>query len=114
MEEFRMSLFSFQGRVGRMQFWLTSLLLSFVVVVLELVAKGTKAAPVALLLLALMLPLLWVSLAVGVKRWHDRDKSGWWILINLVPFIGSIWALVETGFLKGTTGENRFGTDPVG
>jgi uncharacterized membrane protein YhaH (DUF805 family) len=52
-------------------------------------------------------------LCVYGKRWHDRDKSAWWILIGLIPFIGWIWVLVEVGFLKGTDGPNRFGEDPV-
>ena len=55
----------------------------------------------------------WAHLAVNVKRWHDRDKSGWWVLIELIPLIGSIWALVELGCLKGTYGKNRFGPDPL-
>lgn len=108
-----MGLFSFEGRASRMQFWLTTLILYGVLIVLQAVGKRTGATPVALFLLLLMLPIVWASLAVSVKRWHDRDKSGWWTLINLVPVIGSFWALVETGFLKGTTGQNRFGTDPV-
>jgi uncharacterized membrane protein YhaH (DUF805 family) len=105
--------FSFRGRVGRLQFWFTSLILFGILIVLKVVGKSTGAGPGALILLVLMLPIIWVSLAVGVKRWHDRDKSGWWTLINLVPIVGSIWALVENGFLKGTSGENRFGADPL-
>ena len=58
------------------------------------------------------LVLIIPNLAVAAKRWHDRDKSGWWMLIALVPIIGWIWALVETGFLAGTSGPNRFGADP--
>lgn len=57
--------------------------------------------------------ILWAGLAVSVKRWHDRDKSGWWILIGLIPVIGTIWVLVENGFLPGTAGPNRFGPDPL-
>lgn len=56
---------------------------------------------------------LWATYAVTAKRWHDRDKSGWWSLIGLIPF-GSIWMLVECGFLKGTDGPNRFGGHPQG
>jgi uncharacterized membrane protein YhaH (DUF805 family) len=108
-----MGLFSFQGRVGRMRFWFTSLVLFGILIVLNVVGKSTGARAGALILLLLTLPILWVSLAVGVKRWHDRDKSGWWVFINLVPIVGSIWALVENGFLKGTAGENRFGADPL-
>ena len=50
---------------------------------------------------------------VYIKRWHDRDKSGWWMLITLVPIIGSIWLLIELGFLAGTPGVNRFGPPPT-
>ncbi|MDK1018188.1 MAG: DUF805 domain-containing protein [Actinomycetota bacterium] len=56
---------------------------------------------------------LWAGLAIAIKRWHDRDKSGWWILIGLVPIIGGFWALIETRFLTGTQGENRYGPDPL-
>ena len=55
----------------------------------------------------------WISLAVQVKRWHDRDKSAWWLLMNFVPFIGAIWVLVECGFLRGTEGQNNYGPDPL-
>lgn len=56
---------------------------------------------------------LYPALAVTTKRWHDRDKSGWWSLILLVPVIGAIWMTVECGFLHGTDGLNRFGPDPL-
>jgi uncharacterized membrane protein YhaH (DUF805 family) len=43
----------------------------------------------------------WVALILGVivyiKRFHDRDKSGWWVLIGLIPVIGSIWLLISQG-----------------
>ena len=48
------------------------------------------------------------------RRWHDRDKSGWWTLIGLIPVVGAIWILVECGCLKGSDGPNRFGADPLG
>ena len=63
-------------------------------------------------LLALV-PLFWGGLAGQVKRWHDRDKSGWWTLIALVPIIGGIWLLVELGILEGTRGANQYGSDPL-
>jgi uncharacterized membrane protein YhaH (DUF805 family) len=49
------------------------------------------------------------AIIVQLKRFHDRDKSGWWLLIGLIPIIGAIWLLIELGFLKGTPGPNRFG-----
>jgi uncharacterized membrane protein YhaH (DUF805 family) len=59
----------------------------------------------------LNLVLLWSALAVSVKRWHDRNKSGWWALVQFVPVIGWLWTLVENGLLRGTVGPNRFGAD---
>ena len=55
---------------------------------------------------------VWIQLAVTAKRWHDRDKSAWWILIYLIPIIGGgTWTIVELGLLKGAKGDNRFGPD---
>ena len=53
---------------------------------------------------------LWPWLAISAKRWHDRDKSGLWSLITLVPIIGGLWMLVEYGFLSGKRGRNPFGS----
>jgi uncharacterized membrane protein YhaH (DUF805 family) len=57
---------------------------------------------------AVMLP----SIAVGVRRLHDRDMSGWWYLLVLIPLIGG---LIQLFFFvqKGTEGPNRFGSDPT-
>jgi len=62
---------------------------------------------------AASLVLLWPVLAVQAKRWHDRDKSAWWVLINLIPVIGFLWSIIENGFLQGTPGPNRFGVQPL-
>lgn len=107
-------LFSFHGRLPRRGFWLygvaaligMSVLLTVLLRVGGLGARGTDVV--------VNLLLLWPGLAVSVKRWHDRNKSGWWVLVNLVPLVGWIWALVENGFLRGTPGPNRFGEDLVG
>jgi len=53
------------------------------------------------------------NLAVAVRRLHDSDRSGWWILIAFVPLIGAIWLLV-LDLIDGTPGPNRFGPDPKG
>ena len=52
------------------------------------------------------------SLAVAVRRLHDTDRSGWWLLIAFVPLIGAIVLLVFF-CTRGTSGPNRFGTDPL-
>ena len=53
-----------------------------------------------------------MTLAVLIKRWHDRNKSGFWLLINLLPVIGQVWMVIELGVLPGTPGTNRFGPSP--
>ena len=60
-----------------------------------------------LTMLAMFLP----SLAVGIRRLHDTDRSGWWLLIGLIPLIGGIVLLVFY-CSDGTKGPNRFGPDP--
>jgi uncharacterized membrane protein YhaH (DUF805 family) len=52
---------------------------------------------------------LWVSIAVSVRRLHDRNKDGSWYLVSLVPVIGSAWLLIECGVHPGTPGANDFG-----
>ena len=49
---------------------------------------------------------------VQIKRYHDRDKSGWWILTEFIPLY-NIWATIELLFLRGTRGANRYGADPL-
>ena len=107
-------LFSFEGRVPRRIDWGVSLCIAVVFYTvlfgIEIVFGQDTAA---LLILLLMIPLLWISFAVQAKRWHDRDKSGWWILIGFVPLIGPLWAFIEAGCLRGSFGSNRYGPDPT-
>jgi len=104
-------LFSFKGRVPRSTYWYTILgtfLFFFFLGLLSALFQASEEM-FTMVILVLYIPVIWVSLAVQVKRWHDRDKSGWWVLITLIPIIGSIWALVENGFLAGDEGMNSYG-----
>src|SRR5688572_1235434 len=105
--------FSFQGRIGRQTFWLATLPILLITLspILALDRLGSEKTEFYINLLSLM--FIWPSLAIQAKRWHDRDKSAWWILINLVPLVGWIWVLVENGFLRGTIGTNEYGVDPL-
>jgi uncharacterized membrane protein YhaH (DUF805 family) len=58
-------------------------------------------------------PLYWITIAIQVKRWHDRGKSGWWFLVGLIPYVGPIWVFIEVGCLRGTYGPNDYGEDPT-
>ena len=122
----RQFFFSFSGRINRAKFWLywalyvvTGLIFDRVLVLVEGPSGEPEVSGLAALLLvvlavAYVVVVTWSYLAVHVKRWHDRDKSGWWVLIGFIPIIGFIWTMIECGFLKGTEGENRFGPDPLG
>ena len=105
----------FDGRIGRQTFWIGQLVLLLVSTVLHvLVAAIFGSEETGTVISALVsIVLLYPYLAVDVKRLHDRDKSGWWMLLALVPVIGWIWFFVELGCLRGTVGANRFGPDPL-
>ena len=113
-------LFSFRGRVKRQPYWIVSLALvglnAFIgFIVFDTTGKSSQAIVISTVTGLLWFTVsLWISLAVQAKRWHDRDKSGWWVLIGLVPIVGGIWALIENGFLRGTAGSNQYGADPSG
>jgi uncharacterized membrane protein YhaH (DUF805 family) len=103
-------LLSYDGRINRARYWAYVLvyIAGYVVAAIIDSILGTM-----LLTLIFSLAAIYPSICVSIRRWHDRDKSGWWVLIAFVPIIGAIWSLVECGFLKGTDGDNRFGPDPL-
>jgi uncharacterized membrane protein YhaH (DUF805 family) len=152
-------LFSFHGRISRQEYWvkgvlLGGLLMGLLVVVALMIDLGlgninpndasdhSVRGPIVTGFVMLFF-LFWPNLAIQMKRWHDRDKSGWFVLINVIPLVASlvisglqdepgtvvpipitagvgilslvcgIWVLVELGFLRGTIGPNRFGADSV-
>ena len=69
-----------------------------------------------LVMLVLMLVtfavMAWTTLAMQVKRRHDRDKSWPWLFVGFIPFVGPLWVLIETCWMDGTAGYNRF-DDPA-
>ena len=105
--------FGLQGRISRRQYWLYGVLALLGAALLGHVLLGIARVRPRTADIVVNLLLVWPALAVSVKRWHDRDKSGWWVLLNLVPVIGWLWALVDNGFLRGTDGPNRYGPDPL-
>jgi uncharacterized membrane protein YhaH (DUF805 family) len=101
----------FQGRIGRQTFWLKFLAFVAINAACGLV-RGD--ALTRLLLNLFQVPFfIWLGIAPQVRRWHDRDKSGWMVLINVFPILGWLWTISELGFLRGTVGPNRFGEDPL-
>ena len=119
-------LFGFQGRVNRAKWWLVALSVFVVeMIVFAAIAGGAAMSgdpqeiasaigPIAGGVIFVMVVLAtWIHIAVAVKRYHDRNKSGWWVLIVFLPVIGGLWYLIECGFLRGTPGPNTYGPDPL-
>ena len=113
-------LFSFEGRIGRQTYILSSLAVTFIIGVLAgliapVVSGGENGG--GALLFILLLPLLilsvWIGLALAVKRFHDQEKSGWWVLLCIIPYVGGIIVWAMTWFIKGTDGPNVYGEDPL-
>lgn len=102
------------GRVTRRTWWLWAVAMPLGLTLYLTVVLRVAGLPALATEVAVNLMLLWPVVAVSVKRWHDRGKSGWWVLAALIPVIGWLWVLVENGLLPGDTGPNRFGESPAG
>jgi uncharacterized membrane protein YhaH (DUF805 family) len=111
-------LFSFEGRISRKAYWIYFVVSLLLGIGLQVAAIGTggfsmepNAAPpsIPIWFWLVQIPLLWIGLAVMAKRWHDQDRSGWWTLLILIPFLGFLIVIIMLGFIGGTPGPNRFG-----
>ena len=135
--------FKFDGRVNRAKFWIAVLIFAAINVVLAIVGYVMDQSVVFQALNSMLgIVILISSIAVGVKRLHDRNKSGWYLLLfylvpsvlvvigvligafvedstiiatvlGLLAFAIGVWAFVEMGCLRGTIGVNQYGPDPV-
>jgi len=99
----------FHGRAARLEYWWFALFNALVSIVASIVDKDVIGVPVvqAIVALALIVP----TVAVAVRRLHDTNRSGWWLLIAVIPLIGGV-ALLVWFCLRGTEGDNRFGPAP--
>ena len=112
-DDLRSLLLGFSGRLPRKAFWLYGVVGLSLAQLLAYALLGIAGVADRLAEGLSTLLVAWPSVAITIKRWHDRDKSGWWTAINLIPIVGLVWTLVECGFLRGTPGPNRFGGDPL-
>lgn len=128
-------LFSFRGRINRAKFWIAmAAYLSMTIAVAGLGFFFNFSTLFLVIAGMIAFAMIVSGCVVGIKRLHDRDKSGWWLLLfyllsgvldvigmtGKLPFLFelgsvgiSIWALVELGFLRGTAGANQYGPDPL-
>ena len=106
----------FNGRSRRKEYWMFLLGVLIVAIVLGIIEgvlglNGMVAGVYGPLTLLLVLALIVPGIAVQVRRFHDQDKSGWFVLLALIPFLGGLIVLVFM-CLGGTKGPYRFGPDP--
>lgn len=120
--------FFWQGRAARLEYWLIqlgSIPVTLAIVALAVVLTGSDvshlglgepdgvAFPTKVFTVGIVAVAWWLNLMVGIRRLHDRNKSGWWLLVGLIPVLGVFWMLIECGFKRGTDGDNRFGPSPL-
>jgi uncharacterized membrane protein YhaH (DUF805 family) len=135
--------FRFNGRINRAKFWIAALIYAAINVVMAVLGYVTDESAIIQAINGMLGIVIFISsLAVGVKRLHDRNKSGWYlVLFYIVPsilFVAAIavgtimeesvmiagilglaggiigiWAFVELGCLRGTIGANQYGPDPI-
>lgn len=108
---------NFEGRARRKEYWMYMLAQFILILALIIVSAifyaisntlgGLIYGIIGLLSLALIIP----TLAVTVRRLHDTNKSGWFILVSLIPFVGGIY-LLYLEILEGDKGPNQYGPDP--
>ncbi len=100
---------TFDGRARRKEYWMFFLINIIILLVLSIV-DGVLFGGTAILSGIYALIQFLPQLAVSVRRLHDTDRSGWWILLGLIPIVGLV--LLVFFCLNGTPGSNRFGADP--
>ncbi|WP_312185486.1 DUF805 domain-containing protein [Sphingobacterium sp.] len=108
---------NFEGRARRKEYWMFMLAQFVLFLALSIVGGifyaisstlgGLIFGIISLLSLALIIP----GLAVTVRRLHDTNKSGWFILVSLIPFVGGLY-LLYLEILEGDKGPNQYGPDP--
>jgi uncharacterized membrane protein YhaH (DUF805 family) len=129
-------LLGFSGRTNRAKYWIAACIYLAVTLIAGLLFFILGLGVLFYIVVAaLYLAMVISGIAVGIKRLHDRDKSGWWLLLfyvapGILGGIGaavgnwhwlfdvpsgaiSLWALIELGFLRGTSGPNQYGPDPL-
>ncbi len=128
-------LFSIQGRINRAKYWVAMIAYLSLTIAVAGLGVFVNFHTLFLVIAGLIAFAMIVSgCIVGMKRLHDRNKTGWWLLLfyllsgvlDVVGMTGklpllfelgslaiSIWALVELGFLRGTVGANQYGPDPL-
>ena len=101
--------FSPEGRISRALWWSSVFIYAIPMSLLLLFIEKTNPELSTTFKFLIGIPFIMVN----GKRFHDRNKSAWWVLVSLIPIIGGLWIFIECGCLAGTPGPNRFGFSNV-
>ncbi|MBT2394085.1 MULTISPECIES: DUF805 domain-containing protein [Streptomyces] len=99
----------FSGRARRQEYWMFALISTVISIALTIIDNVAGTSPIlgAVYSLVVLLP----GIGVSIRRLHDTDRSGWWLLISLVPFVGVIILIVFLAS-EGKSHENSHGPNP--
>ena len=100
-------LFTFDGRVNRQPYIILSFIIGAVLQTGRFFGSGFFILYIAIAAVA-----FYVSAMIGIKRCHDRGRTGYFLLLLYVPLV-NFWPIIELCFLKGVAGPNQYGPDPL-
>ena len=131
-------LYTYEGRINRAKWWLAVLVYVVAVLILGVIAMALGIGGAIVIYLAFYVAVAISGIMVGVKRLHDRNKSGWWmlffygvpflagmmqavvgqdsalgLLLGVVSLVIAVWMFIELGCLRGSIGPNQYGPDPL-
>ena len=105
-------LLKFDGRIRRMGWWIAGIAVGFVSSFVDSVIDADNSIIITLVFFVIAIIIWMIGLSLSVRRWHDLNKSGWWVLVMLIPILGWIYSIVMLGFMPGDQGSNNYGPPP--
>lgn len=103
---------SFEGRLNRQPYIIGYLIISFISAILTYLTKDSTSTLITIFVGIIGILMSITMLSLIVRRLHDLDKSGWFALILLIPFVGFLFS-IYLWLAKGTDGPNQYGADPL-
>lgn len=103
------------------EFWIYTIVVSACQNLLSMIAmlldsmigkRGDTPIVAIVLILTIGIAATWALFCIQIRRFHDHNMSGWWVLTNLIPFFGVIYTFVKLGLQEGNRGPNKYGNDP--
>lgn len=111
-EGIKSKFFTAKGRLNRKVYFLRGLFIGVVGLMFSLLASALDTMAGFFICIIVMVPALISQVMLGIRRWHDLNKSGWFILLTGIPIIGAFVGLYVL-FAVGTKGDNTYGADPL-